>query len=249
MNVLQTPELTCYRVKEDALTIVPASSKRDWMDQTNSHFAYRCTPMPIANGSGWEMLCPEAFEAEWDGGTLPTSISIRSLTSKEAPKFVVSHFGDAILTFHTGYVFRTNSGWAVWARGIPNASKQGIFPLEGLVETDWLPYTFTMNWRFTNPGVVRFEKDEPVCFLTLCPHASLDSVQPVIKDVSQNPTLEKEYLAWKTERTHFIEKLRKGDEETIKRGWQKTYLNGGLGKKPPSFHITKRDLMCPVMDE
>ena len=27
------------------------------------------TPMTIANASGWEMLCPFAFEAEWTAAT------------------------------------------------------------------------------------------------------------------------------------------------------------------------------------
>ena len=31
-------------------------------------------------------------------------------------------------------------------------------PLAGVVETDWLPFPFTMNWLFTQPGRVRFEK-------------------------------------------------------------------------------------------
>ena len=60
-------------------------------------------------------------------------------------RFVISHFGSGVLTFHAGYLFRTPPGWAVWARGAPNTVKDGIVPLDGLVETDWLPFTFTMN--------------------------------------------------------------------------------------------------------
>ena len=36
-------------------------------------------------------------------------------------------------------------------------------PLVGLIETDWLPFPFTMNWVFTRPGRVRLEKGEPFC--------------------------------------------------------------------------------------
>jgi hypothetical protein len=44
--------------------------------------------------------------------------------------------------------------------------KDGIQPLVGLIETDWLPFPFTMNWIFTRPGTVKFEKGEPFCFIT-----------------------------------------------------------------------------------
>ena len=38
-------------------------------------------------------------------------------------------------------------------------------PLEGIIETDWLPMTFTMNWMFTSPGTVTFKAGEPFCFI------------------------------------------------------------------------------------
>jgi hypothetical protein len=43
-----------------------------------------------------------------------------------------------------------------------NSPKDGIAPLTGVIETDWLPYPFTMNWQMTRPGSVRFDKDEAV---------------------------------------------------------------------------------------
>jgi hypothetical protein len=52
-----------------------------------------------------------------------------------------------VLSFHPGYLFRTDPEWAVWCRGAPNSHKDGIVALDGLIETDWLPFFFTMNWR------------------------------------------------------------------------------------------------------
>ena len=80
-----------------------------------------------------------------------------------------------MLTFHPGYLFRTPPGWSMWAMGPPNHIKDGIQPLAGLVETDWLPFPFTMNWIFTRPGTVRFEKGEPFCFITLMQDKQLES--------------------------------------------------------------------------
>ena len=51
-------------------------------------------------------------------------------------------------------------------QGPINRPKDGIAALSGIIETDWSPYSFTMNWMFTRPGTpVRFEKGEPYCHI------------------------------------------------------------------------------------
>lgn len=113
---LDPPELACYRISKDAPAIVPGGSDRRWMDELHQRFAYRCTPLSIANASGWEILNPRRFSASWDG-----DLSVRGVTvqSDDGSPAAQSHFGEGVLTFHTGYLFRTNPGWAVWARGVP----------------------------------------------------------------------------------------------------------------------------------
>ncbi|WP_342665161.1 DUF6065 family protein [Kaistia granuli] len=39
------PRLECMIQSPNPPTLVPAPSQRDWMDATNEHFAYRCTPL------------------------------------------------------------------------------------------------------------------------------------------------------------------------------------------------------------
>ena len=62
---VEAPNLICYAVEANPPKIVPARAERDWMDATDDRFAYRCIPLSIANASGWELLCPIAFEALW----------------------------------------------------------------------------------------------------------------------------------------------------------------------------------------
>src|SRR5580692_10244089 len=173
------PELTCYRMWPTSPELRPASPERSWMDMSSDRFAYRCIPLSIANSSGWEIALPFGFEAVWYGGDETGSIQFRS-ADERVKHSVTSHFGHGVITFHTGWLFRTSPGWAVWTRGAPNWIKDGIQALDGVVETDWLPFPFTMNWKFTRPGVVRFEAGEPFCFVTLAPHGLLDAVQPTI---------------------------------------------------------------------
>jgi len=42
------------------------SKKRDWMDVNQGH-AYKCLPLTVANGFGWEIKNPIKFDAVWNG--------------------------------------------------------------------------------------------------------------------------------------------------------------------------------------
>lgn len=246
-RALAAPQLTCYAVDPDPPPIVPARPARDWMDATDQRYAYRCIPLSIANASGWEILCPFDFEAYWHGGAGKDEIA---LASRERPerlgRLAMSHFGHGVLTFHLGYVFRTSPAWAIWARGAPNTAKSRIVPLEGLVETDWLPFSFTMNWRFTRIGRVCFFKDEPICFLTLAPHGLLDAVEPRLLKLDDDPELAAAHRAWAESRGDFNAKLAARQPEAVAEGWQRNYVRGeGPSGGGAEFHLTRRRLKPP----
>ena len=242
------PDLHCYREYSDPPEIVPGRPERDWMDATTQRFAYRCTPLPIANSSGWEIILPMSFSATWTGGPLTSDVKIVSTDGNpRLGQIASSVFGHGILTFHPGYLFRTSPGWALCARGAPNIVKDGIVPLEGLVETDWLPFTFTMNWHFTHPTSVRFEKGEAFCFLSLVPHALLDEIEPRIMDFADNPALKAAYDNWRQSRAEFQARVARAEPEALKQGWQRDYVQGRdpSGTAEPLFHLSRRKLKQP----
>jgi Family of unknown function (DUF6065) len=236
------PELVCYPLEPDPPAIEPARAVRDWMDLTDQRYAYRCLPLSIANASGWEILCPVAFEATWRGSDARDAITIRSREDEtRARRLASSHFGHGILTLHTGYLFRTSPGWALWARGAPNTAKRNLAPLEGVVETDWLDFPFTMNWRFTRAGTVAFEKGEPFCFITLVAHAVIDTIEPKIRSLDADPALKAAYEARAKGRADFNAGLAAHDPEAVAQGWQRHYMRGedATGRQA-GFHLTKR---------
>ncbi|WP_315766548.1 MULTISPECIES: DUF6065 family protein, partial [unclassified Bradyrhizobium] len=59
--------LTCYRIWPHAPELVPGRAERTWMEATGQRFAYRCTPLTMANSTGWELLCPADIQASWNG--------------------------------------------------------------------------------------------------------------------------------------------------------------------------------------
>lgn len=244
------PDLRIFREYDQPPPIVPGRARRDWMEATTERFAYRCTPLPIANCSGWEILCPTSFSAVWTGGMMPGDVTVFSTGPEpgfDLNMLVGSVFGHGILTFHPGYLFQTSPGWAINVRGAPNTVKDGIVALEGLVETDWMPFTFTMNWRFTRPGAVNFEKGECFAFIAMVPHGVLDAIEPRFASFADEPDLKRRYDAWRDSRTQFQARVAAGDPEARAEGWQKHYVQGNdpTGEVEPVFHLSKRSLNPP----
>ncbi len=220
-------ELLCYLHPGWEPLIRPAEPTREWMDNTPEAFAYRCLPLNIANAHGWEVLTPVAFEACWNGGNGTGDITVR-MPDGGKPEFApVSIFGQAVLTFHIFGLFRTPPGWNMWVGGSPNRPKDGIFPLNGIIETDWSPYTFTMNWRFTRANHwIRFEEKEPICFFFPVQRGYLDAVTPKLVPMERNPQLMAEFKAWSASRDAFQAKMAKSTPAAGTEKWQKRYYRG-----------------------
>jgi hypothetical protein len=236
-------KLTCYETTADPVRIRPAEPEREWMDESNQGFAYRCLPLVIANAHGWEILSPAAFEAEWTGSNDLHGVRITPLTPFGDYPPVLSHFGEGVLTFHVSALFRTDPKVNLWVTGPVNRPKHGIAPLTGVVETDWAVASFTMNWKFTAPGIrIRFEKDEPFCFFFPIARGNLDDVQPELKSLSDAPPdTYGGYSAWRDSRTQFIDTLQTPGSAANKAGWERTYFQGARpdGKPGAGDHQTR----------
>lgn len=224
-----TMRLTAFRVAADAMPIRPAAATREWMEQTGERFAYRCLPLVIANTHGWEILCPASIEVYWRGGTGLDDLKVVPLDDHAgpAPAFATSHFGSGVLTLHTGYLFRTDPGYNLYVTGPVNRPKDGAVPLTGIVETDWLPQPFTMNWLFTAPGgPLVFEKGEPMCHIFPVPRDLVEQVEPEIRDLASEPELHARYQQWAASRAQFNRDLRVPGSEAQAEKWQRHYLRG-----------------------
>jgi hypothetical protein len=219
-------KLTAYIMTGHTVFMRPGEAAREWMDETPESYAYRCLPLTVANMHGWEVLCPAPFRCIWDGGIGREAIRIEG-GDAHASLLPVSHFGSGVLTFHVNALMRTDDNINMMAMGPINRPKHGIAPLAGVIETDWSPYTFTMNWMFTAPGIwVEFEKGEPFCHLMPLERGFVESFVPVAKTIDDDPALKAEHDAWQVSRNQFNEDLMKPGSEAAKEKWQKLYYRG-----------------------
>lgn len=183
----RSPELTAYRLPgAQPLQLVPAARERGWMDQAPG--SKRCLPLRIANEAGWWVINPQRFEVVWNGRA--DSLGVYEPTTGRPPRltYLNTGFGHGILTVRMSYLFRTEPGWNLLARGPANLPKHGIQALEGLVETDWSTAPFTMNWKITAPDVpVAFEAGEPLCQIAPVRRGELESVEPGVEELTGEP--------------------------------------------------------------
>jgi hypothetical protein len=197
------------------------------MDDTPEAFAYRCLPLNIANAHGWEVLSPCGFDAIWNGETGVDAITIRLDPGANPERVPVSLFGQGVITFHIEGIFRTPEGWNLWVGGSPNRAKDGIAPLTGIVETDWSPFTFTMNWRFTRPGQwVHFDAMEPICFLFPIQRSAIEAFAPKFEPLDADPATKERFQAWSRARDEFHRRMAANPPATPSDRWQKHYYRG-----------------------
>jgi len=223
----KTFDLTCYIHPAWQPRIRAASQRRDWMDDTPESFAYRCLPLNIANAHGWEILSPCGLEAEWNGGPSVNDVTVRVDPGTRPEQAPVPLFGNGTITFHVEGIFRTPPGFNLWVGGPPNSAKDGIAPLNGIIETDWSPYTFTMNWRFTRANYpIRFEQNEPFCFFFPIERRLVESIQPRILPLDSDAELKGNFEEWSASRDKFHAEMAANPPDKPSDRWQKFYYQG-----------------------
>lgn len=232
----------CLVEGEPPMPLAPAPSKRAWMELTSERSAYHCLPMVIANQAGWLILSPHSIRVRWSGGDDLDALEIFYL-SGDKPYPAVSVFGRGILTFQLPYLFRTPPGYNLLVRGPANLPKDGICPLEGIVETDWAAATFTMNWQITRANqTVSFQKDEPIAMIVPQLRGNLERFRPTFEQIDADPETAREYAQWARSRREFVGARRTCPADTRNATWQDHYLRGtGLdGIKTPQHQTALR---------
>ena len=248
-------KLTLFPLSDRPAPVRPADPRRDWMDNTPDSFAYRCLPLSVANQHGWEVYTPSGITARWNGGDKVSDVEVEldDPMSMHKPGSAMTNFGSGILTFEMGFLMKTPPGWNTWVMGPVNAIKDGIIGLSGVVETDWSPYTFTMNWRFTRACEVRFEPGEAIAHFFPVRRDLFERITPELRDFESEPKLVKQLEIWRESRSDFAGRLKQGDPAALEEKWQKGYyrgLNPDESKGPADHRIKLRvDPFTPAEDK
>jgi len=200
--------------KESIFDIQPASVLRQWMDETGN-WAYNCLPLKIANQYGWVAHAPHDFTATWNGGP-----SIEDLVVEPNHMNAKSHFAHGILTVNTDFLIRTTPGTSLYVRGLTNTQKDIIYPMDAIIETDWLPFHFPFSLKFLKPGTITYTKGEPLFMFFPIQRQFIETFDVSFKHIDSNPDLKEQQ-----------EKFNKSRAEHMagnNYGAQKFYIKGSV---------------------
>jgi hypothetical protein len=209
-------QIIINRIEHNSIfEIVPLKVKRDWMNDSVKGFAYHCLPLNIANHYGWAVLSPADFTIVWWGGKKSPDIDI-SVDGDIGSSHILSYFGESIFTIHPDFIVKTPENYSLYIRGIPNEARPGVRPLDAIVETDWLTFTFTYNFMLIEPGIYEFKKGEPLfCFFPI-ERNTVENFGLVEQHITNDKDLEK----------GFIEYMQHSEERRGSDKHDKFYLRG-----------------------
>jgi hypothetical protein len=226
----------------------PARARRDWMDGFPDRHAYRCLPISIANSFGWEVVSPCDLRIDYNGGPLASDLTIAAEDGYDlVDHLAASNFTHGILTLHTGYIFRTEPGWSLLATGPINEPKDGMSPLTGLIETDWLPYPFTMNYQLTRPGTFRIRKGEAFCHVVPILAEPVADAEVEILPIEAEKDLKERMDGFAERRGKLLAAGVTPDPTSVREAWGREYFRGKLadGTSAPR-HTHKLRLADPI---
>jgi hypothetical protein len=218
-------EIILYRLQEESpiFPVVPLTIKRKWMSESWQKHAYKCLPLNIANQYGYAVLCPADFTLDWWGGRDPRDVDFDVASGSEYMKnHIYSYFGEGTFTIHVDFMIKTPEGFSTYIRGVPNEAKKGVKPLDAIVETDWLPFTFTYNFLLTEPGTYTFKKNEPLFVFFPIERNTVENFKLKEYRIQDNPELLKDFNEYGDKRDDSIEI----ENRTQKTFYQNFYRNG-----------------------
>jgi len=120
---------------------------------------YQCLPMLAANTFGWTLYNPFEFTVMWTGGQDRPDVIVEC----EHPWWAYSWFGYGTFSIFPQFVVETSPGIDLMVGPVPNHFKHLVLTFGGLIETDWLKSSFTLNFRLMMPMVkVTYPVGEPL---------------------------------------------------------------------------------------
>jgi hypothetical protein len=150
--------------------------KRDWF---NSHF-YKCLPLSIGNMQGFVFSLPYTIILLWNGkkGIEDLSIQVDNDFKNNSFIFPSSEFGNGILTIHFPLTLKTPPGVNLMTIAPPNFPLFGLSPMTGVIESDNIRFTFSLNIKVdvANTKII-IKRDTPLIGMIPIPRYYCDSFE------------------------------------------------------------------------
>ena len=203
-KTLKKSKIQLFLTKNYDKGLMPKKPKiyLDWWesDSKTKHHARFCMPLLMANGVGYDILSPTTFEIEWDGSELHDARV--KIIDNSSHGIVDNHSSRGSFTVQTGFVPKTEEGYFIYIKGIPNI-RRPFSVMEGLIESWWSPANFGIVCLCNSPGKFLVKKGEPLARMILLHQDAID-VDIEIKDNEFEVPQRKEFIEKRIKETGHI---------------------------------------------
>lgn len=231
---IEDSHLKPFNMEDLSTFLVPLNTtrKRDWF---RSDF-YKCLPLAIGNMQGFVFISPFEFDVMWNGGPEVNDVFFRFYEDEKyfQDKLHVSvgaHFGNGVMTISLPVILKTPPQVNLMTISPPNFPLPGLSPLTGVIETDNLRYTFTLNIKIDIPNAwIKIKAGSPLVGIIPIPRYFCDQFELIDgsvvlneEDVEEERIVAKEHdrvrnflsnsdLKDKYDRTYFLGKDIRGNK-------------------------------------
>lgn len=179
--VIPDKDFNAFDANDIGLFLKPLNidHKRDWF---TSHF-YKCLPLSIGNMQGFVFSLPYTVSIFWNGGPETKDIEIfyyEDFIKYKKSNFihVTSEFGSGILTIHFPLTLKTPPGINLMTISPPNFPLPGLSPMTGVIESDNIRFSFTLNIKMDLPNTkIIIKPNTPLVGIIPIPRYFCDSFQ------------------------------------------------------------------------
>jgi hypothetical protein len=174
--------------------IVPGKAATEYL--ASGSLPKKCPPYLIAGELGWDILMPETFTVEWDGGKGRNSVKVSKPENPENMFFVNCFANNGQIAIKIPYLFQVEKDNFLWLKGpTNNPISTSLYPIDGLVEYDWFPAHAAMHYIITTPNKpIVLKKGQPYCRIVPYPKNYIEAFLPKYTDMNENPSFVKRLM-------------------------------------------------------
>lgn len=176
LPILMTNKITVYKRDNYDVNFDVLGIKRDWMDASWDHHAYRCLPVTLANFLGWTFSFPKDISFIWNSQTTQVEI----VSGKE---YADTRRANQSISFNSGLVFESDENITLMTMPVPNQFIDGIQAFTALLSTSVFRGPLPIVYKVTRPDtLITIPAGTPIGSIMPISLTALESTELVLSD-------------------------------------------------------------------
>jgi hypothetical protein len=147
LSILMTNKIKVYKRDNYDVNFDVLGVKRDWMDASWDHHAYRCFPVTLANFLGWTFSFNEDITFIWHSHN--TQVEILS-----GHQYANTNRANQSISLNSGLTFESEENVSLLTMPVPNQFIDGIQAFTAILSTSVYKGPLPIVYKVTRPDTI-----------------------------------------------------------------------------------------------